>query len=72
MKKVVSTEERPYDRDITGREITRRWDVLECGHSLPSQYVRGIARRTMAANAGGNYYEDRIERHCKTCEGATT
>lgn len=66
--KVIGTEERPYDRDAAGREITRRWDLLECGHALPSRFVRGRGRRVMAANAGGDYYENYEHRYCAKCE----
>lgn len=68
MQDVVGTEERPYDRDAAGLPITRRWDLLACGHALPSRITQGQGKRIMKANAQADFYEDYRQRKCKVCQ----
>ncbi len=69
---VVGHEDRPFDRDIDGTPICRRWDLLICGHALPSRVVVGQVKRNLRLNASGDesadFYENYDERNCKVCE----
>jgi hypothetical protein len=64
---VVGHEERPYDRDLDGTPITKRWDILSCGHALPSRLIKSAGKRVIRQNAEADFYENYDQRKCKVC-----
>lgn len=65
LRRVVGTEDKPYDTDWDGNVLTVRVDILECGHKKRANFDHH-RRQIKGEGEGGDL--SAVTRQCNQCD----